>query len=97
MKTREWARLTLLSVTVLGVAAALACVPSAPAVPEQSGGVGDAPESVSVPATAVPFVLQQSEGGGRDGQKGARVVSRRRRLRQIRIVLRCNIQRRIGW
>ena len=54
---------------VLGVVAVLACGPSTAAVPGQSGTTGAVQESVSVPATGAPFVLQQSgDGGGGQGE-----------------------------
>ena len=63
MKTTKWARLTLMAVVMLvtGAFTVVACAP--PAAPEQVGSAGDVPERVSVPATEVPFVLQQSEDG----------------------------------
>ena len=56
--------LAVVAMLAMGVVAVLACGPAA--VPEQqSGGAGGVAESVSVPATEVPFVLQQSGDVGK--------------------------------
>ena len=74
MKMTKRIRVSMLAVVSLlvgGVVAVLACGPSA--VPEQhAGGAGGVTESVSVPATEAPFVLQQSGDGtdDQDGQEG---------------------------
>ena len=72
MKTVNRMRTAMLAVVamlVVGVVAVLACGPAEAPEP-QSRGAEDAAGSVSAVATEAPFVLQQSDDGGRDGQKG---------------------------
>ena len=74
MSTTKRVRVSMLAVVamlVAGVVAVLACGPSSPAVPAQSGATGAVPESVSVPPTEVPFVLPQSGDGGGHGEPTA--------------------------
>ena len=64
MKAPQWVRLLVLAfafMSVAGVLAVMACGPSAPAAPPN--GAGNVSDSVSAPATEVPFVLQQPGGG----------------------------------
>ena len=65
MKAPQWVRLLVLVFAVMsvaGVLAVVACGPlTPPAPPNGAGGVSD---SVSAPATEVPFVLLQSGDGG---------------------------------
>ena len=72
MKTRQWMKLVGLAVAVLaigGVFTVVACGPAAPAPPVGGGDAGVVTESVSVPVTGAPFVLQQSgDGDGTGGQ-----------------------------
>ena len=65
MKAPQWVRLVLSSfvaMSVVGVMAVMACGPSAPSAPPN--GAGNVSDSVSVPATEVPFVVPQSGDGG---------------------------------
>ena len=70
MKAPQWVRLLVLVFAVMsvaGVLAVVACGPlTPPAPPNGAGGVSD---SVSAPATEVPFVLPQSgDGDGGNGE-----------------------------
>ena len=65
MKASQWVRLVLSSfavMSVVGVMAVVACGPSAPLAPPN--GADNVSDSVSLPATEVPFVLPQSGDGG---------------------------------
>ena len=65
MRSTKWMRVGVLAASVTALTVVVAVVACGPAAPEQqSGGVGGVAESVSVPATEAPFVLQQSGDGG---------------------------------
>ena len=70
MKASQWFRLLVSSfaaMSLVGVMAVVACGPSAPLAPQN--GAGNVSDSVSAPATEVPFVLPQSgDGDGGNGE-----------------------------